>query len=247
MLQRNILWLLHMLLISLIETTPDSNPSYLNSKHGETFDTDPLHEGSSHSQLSFDMGNPSNVISHDDHINDHHSYSIVSFVLYSLSKRSSIFSNHWKSIYWCTIRSQVTSSFCLFVNFVSLIDPKRTTKALCDLDWIMVVQDEIHELKRHKVVTLILRAWTCIIDFVYIAWYWIFFCYYFHKLHAFMVYVYTLVLISLTSPFWLWSTKLDFSNFPYMCALSSKFYFRIEVLRSKILNKCHLFFYIFLS
>ncbi|KAI3767016.1 hypothetical protein L2E82_17097 [Cichorium intybus] len=52
-------------------------------------------------------------------------------------------------------RRQVSSSFCLYVNFVSLVEPKKMDDTLLDADWIKAMQDELHEFERHKVWTLV--------------------------------------------------------------------------------------------
>ena len=45
----------------------------------------------------------------------------------------------------------------MFVNFVSLMEPKKIHEALKDSDWIKAMQDELVEFERHKVWTLVPR------------------------------------------------------------------------------------------
>lgn len=51
----------------------------------------------------------------------------------------------------------MTQNFCLFVNFVSLIEPKKVNEALKDVDWIKAMQDELNAFERHRVWTLVPR------------------------------------------------------------------------------------------
>lgn len=48
-------------------------------------------------------------------------------------------------------RRQVTNNFCLFLNFVSLIDPKKISEDLKDAYWIKVMQYDLNEFERHEV------------------------------------------------------------------------------------------------
>lgn len=52
-------------------------------------------------------------------------------------------------------RRQVSSNFCMFVNFVYFIEPKKVRGTLDDIDWISTMQDEFYELKRYNVWTLV--------------------------------------------------------------------------------------------
>ena len=54
-------------------------------------------------------------------------------------------------------RHQVSNNFCMFVNFVSLMEPKKINEALQDSDWIKAMQDELLQFERHKVWTLVPR------------------------------------------------------------------------------------------
>ena len=54
-------------------------------------------------------------------------------------------------------RHRVSNNFCMFVNFVSLMEPKKIHEALKDSDWIKAMQDELVEFERHKVWTLVPR------------------------------------------------------------------------------------------
>ncbi|KAL4590852.1 hypothetical protein LXL04_003796 [Taraxacum kok-saghyz] len=54
-------------------------------------------------------------------------------------------------------RHRVSNNFCMFVNFVSLMEPKKIHEALQDSDWIKAMQDELIEFERHKVWTLVPR------------------------------------------------------------------------------------------
>ena len=46
------------------------------------------------------------------------------------------------------IRTKATSNVCLFVNFVSLIKPKKIDEALQDADWISAMQEELEQFER---------------------------------------------------------------------------------------------------
>ena len=54
-------------------------------------------------------------------------------------------------------RHQVSNNFCMFVNFVSLMEPKKINEALQDSDWIKAMKDELLEFERQKVWTLVPR------------------------------------------------------------------------------------------
>ena len=49
------------------------------------------------------------------------------------------------------VRTRASSSFGLFVNFISRILPKKIHTALLDSDWIKSMQEELNEFKRHNV------------------------------------------------------------------------------------------------
>lgn len=42
---------------------------------------------------------------------------------------------------------QASSNFCMFVNFVSLIEPKKIDDTLIDAKWIREMQDKLHKFK----------------------------------------------------------------------------------------------------
>ena len=42
-------------------------------------------------------------------------------------------------------------NFCAFQPFISLIEPKNVHEALTDSDWIMAMQDELHQFERNQV------------------------------------------------------------------------------------------------
>lgn len=52
---------------------------------------------------------------------------------------------------------QASSNFCMFDNFVSLIEPKKIDDTLIDAKWIREMQDKLHKFKRQNVWTLVPR------------------------------------------------------------------------------------------
>nr|KAJ0187750.1 hypothetical protein LSAT_V11C900484110 [Lactuca sativa] len=46
---------------------------------------------------------------------------------------------------------RIISNFCMFVNFVSMIELKYIFDAMKEVDWIKSMQDELNELERHRV------------------------------------------------------------------------------------------------
>ncbi|KAI3748889.1 hypothetical protein L6452_12302 [Arctium lappa] len=50
-----------------------------------------------------------------------------------------------------------SGNICLFVNFLSLIEPKKTDDALRDPNWVSAMQEELTEFSRNKVWNLIPR------------------------------------------------------------------------------------------
>lgn len=54
-------------------------------------------------------------------------------------------------------RSRVISNFCMFVNFFSLIEPKKVADALKDADSIKTMQDELNEFECPYVWMLVPR------------------------------------------------------------------------------------------
>ena len=51
-------------------------------------------------------------------------------------------------------RSRI-KNFCAFHAFISLIEPKNVYEALTDSDWIMTMQDELHQFERNQVWHLV--------------------------------------------------------------------------------------------
>jgi len=54
-------------------------------------------------------------------------------------------------------RRKATSNFCMFVNFVSKMEPTRVEEALSDPSWISVMQEELTQFERNKVWKLVPR------------------------------------------------------------------------------------------
>ena len=50
---------------------------------------------------------------------------------------------------------RATSNQCLFVNFLSLIEPKKIGEALEDPSWIEAMQEELVQFERNKVWSLV--------------------------------------------------------------------------------------------
>ena len=57
--------------------------------------------------------------------------------------------------FWIHSHSRVSKNFCMFVNFVSMIEPKNIINALKEADWIKVMHDELDKFERHPVSTLV--------------------------------------------------------------------------------------------
>jgi hypothetical protein len=49
-----------------------------------------------------------------------------------------------------TTRSRVVN-FCEHYSFVSYFEPFKVEDALCDLDWVVAMQEELNNFKRNKV------------------------------------------------------------------------------------------------
>ncbi|GKB08678.1 retrovirus-related pol polyprotein from transposon TNT 1-94 [Tanacetum coccineum] len=62
---------------------------------------------------------------------------------------------------WVTTRSRISNSEaastheCLYVNFLSKIEPKKLIKALEEEGWIIAMQEELNQFERNKVWTLV--------------------------------------------------------------------------------------------
>src|ERR687886_229713 len=50
---------------------------------------------------------------------------------------------------------QATSNFCLFVNFVSRVEPSRIEEAIRDPNWVNAMQEELNQFERNKVWNLV--------------------------------------------------------------------------------------------
>jgi hypothetical protein len=55
-----------------------------------------------------------------------------------------------------TTRSRVTN-FCEHYSFVSSFEPFKVEDALCDLDWVVAMQEELNNIKRNEVWSLVER------------------------------------------------------------------------------------------
>ena len=51
-------------------------------------------------------------------------------------------------------RSRI-KNFCAFNAFISLLEPKNVHEALTDSDWIVAMQDELHQFERNQVWHLV--------------------------------------------------------------------------------------------
>nr|KAJ0185826.1 hypothetical protein LSAT_V11C900485730 [Lactuca sativa] len=51
--------------------------------------------------------------------------------------------------------SRVNSNICMFVNFVSMIEPTNVADALKEANWTNAKQDELNEFEHHRVWTLV--------------------------------------------------------------------------------------------
>jgi hypothetical protein len=54
-------------------------------------------------------------------------------------------------------RRKATSNFCMFVNFVSKMEPSRVEEALSDPSWVSAMQEELTQFERNKVWKLVPR------------------------------------------------------------------------------------------
>jgi hypothetical protein len=55
-----------------------------------------------------------------------------------------------------TTRSRV-ATFCQHYLFVSSLEPFKVEDALCDPDWVMVMQEELNNIKRNEVWSMVKR------------------------------------------------------------------------------------------
>jgi hypothetical protein len=55
-----------------------------------------------------------------------------------------------------TTRSRV-ATFCQHYLFVSSLEPFKVEDALCDPDWMMVMQEELNNIKRNEVWSMVKR------------------------------------------------------------------------------------------
>jgi hypothetical protein len=49
-----------------------------------------------------------------------------------------------------TTRSRV-ATFCRYYSFVSSLEPFKVEYALCDLDWVVAMQEDLNNFKHNKV------------------------------------------------------------------------------------------------
>jgi hypothetical protein len=55
-----------------------------------------------------------------------------------------------------TTRSRV-ATFCQYYSFVSFLEPFKVEDILCDLDWVVAMQEELNNFKRNEVWSLVER------------------------------------------------------------------------------------------
>ena len=68
-------------------------------------------------------------------------------------------------------RSKSTANFCFFINFLSIIEPKKVEEDLADDDWIEAMQAELTEFESNKVWSLVpAPKGKTIIGFLGIKW-----------------------------------------------------------------------------
>ncbi|KAI3684903.1 hypothetical protein L6452_34131 [Arctium lappa] len=59
------------------------------------------------------------------------------------------------------VQTRATSAnFCLYSSFLSSLEPKKASEALCDPDWILAMQDELLQYERNKGSSFDLTAYT---------------------------------------------------------------------------------------
>jgi hypothetical protein len=49
-----------------------------------------------------------------------------------------------------TTRSRV-ANFCRYYSFISSLEPFKVEDTLCDLDWVVAMQEELNNFKRNKI------------------------------------------------------------------------------------------------
>jgi len=56
-------------------------------------------------------------------------------------------------------RRKATGNFCMFVNFVSKVEPTKIEEALSDPSWVNDLQEELTQFERNKVWKLVPRPY----------------------------------------------------------------------------------------